>query len=308
MKKIYLILLLIFSQFFFAQSDCATAIRVCGNSDISYFPTGSGSVDDQVNANGSCLSGNEHYSVWYEFTVATAGTLTFTITPQAPYTADYDFAVYGPNKTCATKGAPIRCNYAGAQPFPNQTGLQVGLTANSGAWSPAMNVLPGETYYLIVDNWSGANAAMAFSLTWGGTATLTSPFNDPAIQPNPFNPIGIPGATASDPRIIEVCDISAPYNFQTNSANIVNGNPNFYVKYYKTSNDALADTNAITSPIIVNTTSTYYYTIRYQDPTNPNNPTNKCFNVNAFKFKDVTFKATNASLTACNNNNNGVAV
>lgn len=308
MKKIYLILLLIFSQFFFAQSDCATAIRVCGNSDISYFPTGSGSVDDQVNANGSCLSGNEHYSVWYEFTVATAGTLTFTITPQAPYTADYDFAVYGPNKTCATKGAPIRCNYAGAQAFPNQTGLQVGLTANSGAWSPAMNVLPGETYYLIVDNWSGANAAMAFSLTWGGTATLTSPFNDPAIQPNPFNPIGIPGATASDPRIIEVCDISAPYNFQTNSANIVNGNPNFYVKYYKTSNDALADTNAITSPIIVNTTSTYYYTIRYQDPTNPNNPTNKCFNVNAFKFKDVTFKATNASLTACNNNNNGVAV
>jgi hypothetical protein len=184
-------------------------------------------VDDQVNANGSCLSANEHYSVWYEFTVATAGTLTFTITPQAPYTADYDFAVYGPNKTCATKGAPIRCNYAGAQAFPNQTGLQVGLTANSGAWSPAMNVLPGETYYLIVDNWSGANAAMAFSLTWGGTATLTSPFNDPAIQPNPFNPIGIPGVTASDPRIIEVCDISAPYNFQTNSANIVNGNPNF---------------------------------------------------------------------------------
>ncbi|REC51695.1 MULTISPECIES: T9SS type B sorting domain-containing protein [Chryseobacterium] len=308
MKKIYLILLLIFSQFFFAQSDCASAIRVCGNSDISYFPTGPGSVDDQVNANGSCLSANEHYSVWYEFTVATAGTLTFTISPQAPYTADYDFAVYGPNKTCGTKGAPIRCNYAGAQAFPNQTGLQTGLTANSGAWSPALNVLPGETYYLIVDNWSGANAAMAFSLTWGGTATLTSPFNDPAIQPNPFNPIGIPGATASDPRIIEVCDISAPYNFQTNSANIVNGNPNFYVKYYRTSNDALADTNAITSPIVINTTSTYYYTIRYLDPTNPNNPTNKCFNVNAFKFKDVTFKATNASLTSCNNNNNGVAV
>ncbi|HCR74986.1 MAG TPA: chromophore lyase, partial [Chryseobacterium sp.] len=81
MKKIYLILLLIFSQFFFAQSDCASAIRVCGNSDISYFPTGPGIVDDQVNANGSCLSANEHYSVWYEFTVATAGTLTFTISP-----------------------------------------------------------------------------------------------------------------------------------------------------------------------------------------------------------------------------------
>ncbi|WP_294200562.1 T9SS type B sorting domain-containing protein [Chryseobacterium sp. sg2396] len=307
MKKIYLILLLVLSQIFFAQSDCVSAIPVCGNSDISYFPTGPGIIDDQVNANGSCLSANEHYSVWYQFTVATSGTLTFTISPSAPYNADYDFAVYGPNKTCATKGAPIRCNYAGVQAAPNQTGLQIGLTANSGAWSPALNVTAGESYYLIVDNWSGANAALAFSLTWGGTATLTSPFNDPAIQPNPFNPIGIPGATASSPRLIETCDITALYNFQSNSANIINGNPNFFVKYYRTSNDALSDTNAITAPIVVNTTDTYYYAIRYQDPSNPNNPTNKCFNINAFKFKDVTFKTINASLTECNNNNNGVA-
>lgn len=308
MKKIYLILLLAFSNIFFAQSDCASAIPVCGNSDISYFPTGPGTIDDQVNANGSCLSANEHFSVWYQFTVATSGTLTFTISPQAPYNADYDFAVYGPNKTCGTKGAPIRCNYAGVQAAPNQTGLQIGLTANSGAWSPAMNVVAGESYYLIVDNWSGANAALAFSLTWGGTATLTSPFNDPTIQPNPFNPIGIPGATASAPRLIELCNIGIPYNFEVNSTNIINGNPNFFVKYYRTSNDALSDTNAITAPILVNTTDTYYYAIRYQDPANPNNPTNKCFNINAFKFKDVTFTANNASLTECNNNNNGVAV
>jgi len=308
MKKLYLILLLTFSQIFFAQSDCASAIPVCGNSDVSYFPTGPGVIDDQVNANGSCLSANEHFSVWYQFTIATSGTLTFTISPQAPYNADYDFAVYGPNKTCGTKGAPIRCNYAGVQAAPNQTGLQLGLTANSGAWSPAMNVVAGESYYLIVDNWSGANAALAFSMTWGGTATLTSPFNDPAIQPNPFNPIGIPGAAPSDPRLIELCNIVPPYNFEVNSTNIINGNPNFFVKYYRTSNDALSDTNAITAPIVVNTTDTYYYAIRYQDPSNPNNPTNKCFNINAFKFKDITFKATNATLTACNNNNNGVAV
>jgi gliding motility-associated-like protein len=307
MKKIYLILLLTFSQIFFAQSDCVSAIPVCGSSDISYFPTGPGIVDDQVNANGSCLNLNEHFSVWYQFTVATSGTLTFVISPQAPYNADYDFAVYGPNKTCGTKGAPIRCNYAGVQAAPNQTGLQLGITTNVDAWSPALNVLAGETYFLVVDNWSGANAALPFSLTWGGTATLTSPFNDPAIQPNPFNLIGIPGAAPADPRVIEICNINAPYNFQSNSANIINGNPNFFVKYYRTSNDALADVNAITSPIVVNTTNTYYYTIRYQDPTNPNNPTNKCFNINAFKFKDVTFKATDASLTACNNNNTGVA-
>lgn len=308
MKKIYLILLLTFSQIFFAQSDCVSAIPVCGNSDVSYFPTGPGNVDDQVDANGSCLNLNEHFSVWYQFTVATSGTLTFVISPSAPYNADYDFAVYGPNKTCGTKGTPIRCNYAGVQPFPNQTGLQVGLPPGTpGAFEPALNVIAGESYYLVVDNWSGANAAIPFSMTWGGTATLTSPFNDPAIQPNPFNPIGIPGAAPADPRIIELCNINAPYNFQSNSNNIINGNPNFFVKYYRTSNDALSDVNEITAPIVVNTTNTYYYTIRYQDPSNPNNPTNKCFNINPFKFKDITFTATDATLTECSNNNSGVA-
>ncbi len=257
--------------------------------------------------------------MWYKFTIATSGTLTFVISPQAPYNADYDFAVYGPNKTCAAKGKPIRCNYAGSQignatnPL-NQTGLKAGITQPYGApypesaWSSPMDVVAGETYYLIVSNWSAANALLSFSLSWGGTASLSSPFNDPSIQPYPFNPIGISGATPTDPRLIEVCDITAPYNFQSNSAHILNGNPNsFFVKYYKTANDALADTNAITAPLIVNTTDKYYYTIRYTNPNNPVDPANQCFNVEEFKFKDVTFKATNASITECNNNNNGVA-
>ena len=84
MKKIYLILLLAFSNIFFAQSDCASAIPVCGNSDISYFPTGPGTIDDQVNANGSCLSANEHFSVWYQFTGGTSRIPQFIICPQAP--------------------------------------------------------------------------------------------------------------------------------------------------------------------------------------------------------------------------------
>jgi hypothetical protein len=51
-----------------------------------------------------------------------------------------------------------------------------------------MDVLPGQTYYLYIDNWVDVfNPTMApFSLNWGGTATLASPFTDPNIQTHPF--------------------------------------------------------------------------------------------------------------------------
>ena len=306
MKKLLLLTVLFLSQMFFSQSDCASAIPICGNSDISYFPTGSGLVDDQVNANGSCLSANEHYSVWYQFTVATSGTLTFVISPQAPFTADYDFAVYGPNVTCGTKGAPIRCNYAGAQPAPNQTGLQTGLTGNSGAWSPALDVVAGETYYLIVDNWSGANASMPFSLTWGGTASLTSAFTDPALTPNPFIAPGTPAANPADPNEILKCALPTMFDFSTLSTGIINGNSNFTVSYHLNSNDAITGNAPITTPIMVDATTIYYYRLKYTDPTNPTNPINGCFQVGKFKFKSGNIVVQNATVLACNNNNTGI--
>lgn len=307
MKKIYILFILFIAQFAFAQSDCVSNIPICGNSGISYTPSGNGNSQDIPTGGDSsnCLY-TEHFSVWYSFTVATAGTLTFNIVPNVAST-DYDWAVWGPNKACGNLGSPIRCNYSGTS---GNTGLNMTNTntfSNAGGspFCKYLDVLPGETYILIVDNF--VSSTNGFSMTWGGTATLASPFNDPTIQPYPFNPIGIPGATAADPRIVEVCDIAPPYNFQSHSANILNGNANFYVKYYRTTNDALADTNAITAPTVVNTTATYYYTVRFLDPNNPDNPANKCFNVNAFKFKDVTFRATNATITECNNNNSGVA-
>ena len=128
---------MIFSQMFFAQSDCPTAITVCGNSGISYTPSGPGNILEDL---GGCLSDDENFSVWYTFSIATAGTLTFTIDPNV-FADDYDFGVYGPNKTCGTLGAPIRCNYSGAD---GPTGLNLATvhpTVN-GQWSGFMNVLP----------------------------------------------------------------------------------------------------------------------------------------------------------------------
>ena len=302
MKKTLLIFLLILSQVFSAQSDCPTAITVCGNSGISYTPTGPGTILEDL---GGCLVTDEHFSVWYTFTISTAGTLTFTIDPNV-FVDDYDFAVYGPNKPCGALGAPVRCNYSGAD---GPTGLSLTQTDPNGnftQWSSSMNVLPGETYYLVVDNFS--SSANGFSLNWGGTASLASPFNDPALTTNPFIAPGLPNANPNSPNEVVVCTNPATFNFSSLSAGIINGNTNFSVSYHYNTNDLLTGDNPITNPVVVNITDTYYYSITYTDPTNPSNPINKCKQTGEFKFKDGSIVATDATLTECNNNNEGTAV
>jgi len=301
MKKTLLIFLLILSQVFSAQSDCPTAITVCGNSGISYTPTGPGLILEDLQG---CLVSDEHFSVWYTFSIATAGTLTFTIDPNV-FADDYDFAVYGPNKTCGTLGAPIRCNFSGAD---GPTGLNLATVhpAVNNQWSGFMNVLPGEVYYLVVDNYS--NSPNGFSLTWGGTATLASPFNDPGLITNPFIAPGAPNANPNNPNEVVVCTNPAVFNFSSLTPGIINGNTNFTVSYHYNTNDLLTGNNAITTPVAVNTTNTYYYSITYTDPTNPSNPINKCKQTGNFKFKDGSIVATDATLTECNNNNEGTAV
>ena len=301
MKKALLIFLMIISQMISAQSDCPTAITVCGNSGISYTPSGPGNILEDL---GGCLTDDENFSVWYTFTIKTGGTLTFTINPNV-FDDDYDFGVYGPNKACSNLGAPIRCNFSG---LDGPTGLNLTTVhpAVNGQWSGFMNVLPGETYYLVIDNYS--NSPNGFSLTWGGTATLASPFNDPTLITNPFIAPGLPNADPTLPNEIIVCSNPATFDFSSLTNGIINGNTNFTVSYHYNTNDLLTGDNPITTPITVNTTDTYYYSITYTDPTNPNNPINKCKQTGEFKFKDGTIVATDDTLTECNNNNTGQAV
>ncbi len=304
MKKFLLTFIFaIFSSTVFAQSDCQSAINICGNSNISYTPSDHGAINEPLQG---CVS-TEHFTVWYSFTVATSGTLTFVIDPNL-FSDDYDWTLFGPNVTCANKGNPIRCNYSGAD---GPTGLNMTSTILSGtAGDPPfcryLDVIAGETYYLMIDNFS--RSTNGFSLNWGGTASLASPFNDPQIQPNPFIPPGIPAANPNDPRIVQLCDVTTEFNFSSLSAGIINNNPNFYIKYFRTTNDALADVNPIVAPILINTTDTYFYVVRYADPLNPDNPANRCSNIGSFKFQDISITTNDATLTECNNNGAGVAL
>jgi gliding motility-associated-like protein len=319
MKKLLLLTVLFLSQMFFSQSDCVTAIPVCGNSNISYDPTGPGTVVDFPGPPNSvpdwlCLKGGEHYSVWYTFTVATSGTLTFEITPNvnvalgpdAPgNSADYDWAVWGPSPTCGNLGTPVTCNFAGMTgTWPNPTGLSANPpSAPNAGYNAPMNVTAGETYVLIVDNYS--HNALGFSLTWGGTASLTSAFTDPTLTPHPFIPPGLPAANPADPNEILKCSLPTMFDFSTLSTGIINGNPNFTVSYHLTSNDAITGNAPITTPIMVNGTTIYYYRLKYTDPANATNPINGCFQIGKFKFKTGNITASDATLFACNNNGAG---
>ncbi|MGU3373467.1 T9SS type B sorting domain-containing protein [Chryseobacterium sp. M5A1_1a] len=315
MRKILLFILLCISHTFYSQADCASALAVCGNSNITYSPSGYGTIKELVNS-GSCLDATgEHNSIWYKITIATGGTLTFNLVPNNP-DADYDWAIFGPNVNCGSLGAPIRCNAATVIGPGPATGLNMTSTitnALGGSATPYckyLDVLPGETYYLFIDNWvsSTSTTTAPFSLTWGGTATLASPFTNPNIQTYPFIPPGIAAANPADPREVIICSSPVLFDFSTLSSGILNGNLHFGVSYHTTQNDALTGNNPITTPITVNTTTVYYYSISYTDATNPNNPLNKCKQVGKFKFKDGSIVVKNATLTECNNNNAGTAL
>lgn len=290
MKKLLSSLLIIFHIFAFAQEDCMSAITVCGNSSINYTPVGIGNINETL---GGCLS-YENHSVWYKFTIATSGTLTFDLAPTGP--VDYDWAIYGPNVTCANRGTPIRCNASGNFTNTGMNMTNTNTTSGAGNTNPYcryMDVVAGQTYYLYVDNWS--TTVYTFNLTWGGTATFVSPFTNSTTAPNPFIPPGTAGSNPGSPREIGICGNTATFNFNSLSAGIINGNPNFVVNYYNTANNAATGTSPITAPTTVNTSTTYYYSISYQDLTNPTSAANSCKQTNAIIFKD---RSLTASITA----------
>lgn len=315
MRKILLFVFFCISHFLYSQQDCATALAVCGNSNITYSPSGYGNIKEMVNS-GTCIDASgEHNSIWYKITIATAGTLTFNLVPNNP-DADYDWAIFGPNVNCGSLGSAIRCNAATVIGVGAATGLNMTSTitnAIGGSTTPYcryLDVLPGQTYYLFIDNWvsSTSSTTAPFSLTWGGTATLASPFTDPTIQPNPFIPPGIPAANPANPREVVICGNPVIFDFTSLSSGIINGNPGFSVSYHTSANDALTVNNPITAPQVVNTTTVYYYSISYADPTNPNSPLNKCKQTGTFKFKDGSIVVKDATLIECNNNNAGTAL
>ena len=135
-------------------------------------PSGPGIVAEGCTGT-ACPAGGENHTNWYTFTVQSGGTLNFVINPQ-DNNDDYDYAVYGPNVTCGSLGSPIRCSDSGVT---GNTGLQNVSpnqnteTVSGDGWTETMTVNTGDTYFLVIDEWS-PNAGSGYDLSFSGTASL----------------------------------------------------------------------------------------------------------------------------------------
>jgi hypothetical protein len=165
-----------------AGQNCTTAQPVCSNSSFEGNSDGFG-VQELNSGNQGCLLSNERQTSWYYFQIQTGGTLEMTIDPLN--NVDYDYALWGPmsSYTCPVSGSPIRCSYAsGITTFAStgsyNTGIgPLGTEASDGTggtlngWSSTLNVLAGEFYVLVIDNFQVDNTP--FTLSWGGTSILS---------------------------------------------------------------------------------------------------------------------------------------
>jgi len=236
-------------------NDCTNAVTVCGNSNFSLDVNGIGT--QELNNSNAC-QGQENNSIWLKVTIATSGTLAFTLTPSSNnISEDYDFFIFGPNVNCGNIGQAIRCsttNPAGANQGNNITGLNSSSTetsegpgANGDSFVSAIDVLAGESYFIVIDRPVGNSP---FFLEWTGTATFPDNPSNPMLQ-NP-NSTSLPD--------LNVCDGLSPFDDNITqidltqlTQDIINGASDVTVSYHASESDANINVNSLGN--IFNTTS-----------------------------------------------------
>jgi len=189
------------------EADCAEAVILCDTSPFyveSLIGTG---VNQNELEDNDCI-GEEFASVWYKWTCEESGTLEFTLTPNnfipGMESDDLDFSVYRLNNgldDCNNKSL-LRCVASGANGFNNvtdpfetwqecngPTGLlasdndlseQPGCQNGDNNFARPIDMVAGESYALIVNNYS--QSGLGFSIEFGGTGTFLGPQVDFDIQ------------------------------------------------------------------------------------------------------------------------------
>lgn len=163
-----------------STSDCGGSIVLCGGIYTEESaPSGTGSIYEFT---GTCNQGTETMSLWYTFTVEETGTISFIIDP-AVDADDYDWGLFNiTNGGCAGiiaqdgSSPEVGCNSYGSLITGNgPTGIS---TANGGIgnsngpgdlFGPAFNadlqVASGQTFALVVMNWSNSNDGYTIDFT-----------------------------------------------------------------------------------------------------------------------------------------------
>ncbi len=249
-------------------NDCQNAVTVCGNSSFSLDVNGIGT--QELNNSNTCSS-QENNSIWLEVTIASSGTLAFTLTPSSSsITEDYDFFIFGPNVNCGNIGQAIRCsttNPAAAHQGNNLTGLNStdpdpdeGPGSDGDSFVSAIEVLAGESYFIVIDRPVGNSP---FSLEWTGTATFPD---------NPSNPMLQNPSSTSLPDL-NVCDGLTPFDDNITqidltqlTQDIINGESDVAVSYHVSESDANINVNPL-GDIFNSTSSSQNIYIRIENTT-----------------------------------------
>jgi len=173
-------------------SDCSNAVPICYNTPVNGGTNGFGADDFKGAAKSGCLEKTlsgaiESNAAWYRFRTGAAGQLGFNIGFDS--NEDWDFALYKATD-CNALGDPIRCNF-----FDNREAnsfIGVGEdpkgAVNNVQYEEWLEVLPGEDYYLLVNNFSNINSG--FSIQFTGQIFVTNPYDalDCSIVSNLLGP------------------------------------------------------------------------------------------------------------------------
>jgi hypothetical protein len=229
--------------------DCGTEIPVCA----ATFTIGNPGYQAVGNicdfGDDYCLLSGERGSAWYEIKVQSNGNLMFTIEPNDVVPpigtagvvtddgTDYDWAVWKKTGagavTCAQIAAgtavPLACNYS----YLGITGLYTGGNTPPGnvytnhtytagaydaAYEPPLAVLAGETYYLVISNFSNSLSGFTINLTNstnGFNFSIPNPliWTGGAATTNWFDPVNWGNCTFI-PNSTRDCIIAASSIFQ----------------------------------------------------------------------------------------------
>jgi hypothetical protein len=174
-----------------SAQDCNGAVTICSNENFNYQSNGAGNFNDANSGLGNrgCLNNYaatpngsaEHQSVWGFFSPSSSGTLGMTLDPAGSSSTDYDWAIWGPFSTisCPPTTLPIRCSAASAS---NSTGAMTGMGngasdteegSGGNGWVSTLNVIAGEKYVIMVDNWNATSAPLTLSWQLSGGASLS---------------------------------------------------------------------------------------------------------------------------------------
>ena len=155
-------------------NSCATASVLCDLSSftVSPFPNNSSGLTPP------CFGSALQQPVYYQFTVGVTGTLAWNADVLGM--AEYDWALYNITGGCFGTNLACNYNYTGTLFSPensNNIGMQTGLGACTGEFCPAMTVTAGNTYLIIIDNYSylTSGTSVGFTMSFTGSTFQMAP-------------------------------------------------------------------------------------------------------------------------------------